>query len=112
MRDNFPRGDPLGFVPEKLLESMMQADSDSTNLKSGGSGQCFDAKVTFIKLNPSTDQMIQVFNEHLAAAIGKQISISDLSQVSSAGGLGQDITAEFGRAVEEEIMQTWMAHHH
>eukprot|EP00961_Rhodomonas_salina_P088489 1190052-Rhodomonas_salina.1 len=100
MADNYPGGDPTGLVPEEQLVQIM---GDSTGTKG--------INVTFVKINTGTDQMVNVFNAHCQAKIPgpppKQIKVVDLSKSTGAASISEN----FGRAVEEEIISDWMAHH-
>jgi hypothetical protein len=65
-------------------------------------------KVTFVSINPSTDQMVQVINSHCAEAAKKSMTVVDLS---SCAVDAQSIAEKFGQAVQEEITRDWISHH-
>jgi hypothetical protein len=96
MRDNFPDGDPLRMIPEKQLEDLMRP-----NGKYGTRG----INVTFVRIRSRTDQMIQVWNQHLLDTISRQVKCLDLSSSVS------DLAGDFSKKIQDEIIRDWFAHH-
>ena len=59
--DNYPKGDPTNLVPEFQFEELL------------GSRQ---VKCQFLRLNASTDKMLDVFNRHCEAKLGQTVSVT------------------------------------
>ena len=80
MRDDHPDGDPHGLKHDELL-NMLAAQNIEYN---------------FMRLNSSTDKMIDVFNSHLADANAQLIETVNL--LSGAEGLMRSVTASVSRS--------------
>jgi hypothetical protein len=87
--DNYPVGDPKGLVIEQLAERLMNEKG---------------AKFWFMKINETTDKMINVINEHCGTHGGKQVQT-----ITLAGG--GDIAAEFARLVTQAVISELRSHH-
>ena len=87
--DNYPDGDPTNLVPENQFEELL------------GSRQ---VKCKFLRLNVSTDQMLEVIDKHCKAKVGKKVCVISLEDN------GNSLAKELEKAVTSAVVEDLKMH--